>query len=147
MELKVQIKQAGKRENKIVSAKLILKENPSTIQELLTSTVKATYAMHNAKVNLQTAFENGDLSEVLLLSEEELQDRAAGGKIDFGFLKNDKMISEEKAVEVALQAFQDGLVAVFIDGKRYENEEDLITLTGEETITFVKLVMLSGRMW
>ena len=147
MELKVQIKQAGRRENAIVIAKLLLKENPSTIQELLASTVKATHAMHYAKVNQTEDFENGDLSEVLILTEEEIEDKAVSGKIDFGFLKNEKMISEEQAVKNVLQDFSDGLIAIFINGKKYENAEDSILLTGEEMITFVKLVMLSGRMW
>ena len=76
MELKVQIKQAGKRENAIVSAKLFLKEKPTTIQELLANTVKATCAMHYSKANLTNAFENGEVSEVLIFTEEEIDDAA-----------------------------------------------------------------------
>lgn len=147
MELKVQMKQAGRRENKITTAKLLIKGNPSTIRELLESMVKATHAMHYAKVGLSDAFEKGDLSQAFILNEEDIENKAVSGKIDFGFLKNEKMISEEEAVNNALQAFEDGLAAVFIDGNRYENLDDTILLTGEETITFVKLVMLTGRMW
>ena len=62
-------------------------------------------------------------------------------------MKNEKLISEEEAVKNVLQAFEDGLVAVFIDGNRYESLDNTILLTGKETITFVKLVMLTGRMW
>ena len=147
MELKVQMKQAGKRDNAIVTAKLLLKKNPSTIKELLANTVKTTHAMHYAKLDKTDAFENGILSEDILLSEEEIDDKASGGKIDFGFLKNEKLISEEEAVKNVLQAFEDGLVAVFIDGNRYESLDNTILLTGKETITFVKLVMLTVRMW
>ncbi len=147
MELKVQIKQAGKRENKTIAAKLFIKDRPDTIGRLITQTVKATYARHYEKADMIQAFENGDLREVIVYSEEEIENKATSGKIDFGFLKNDKKTSEKKAVETALQAFCDGLVAVFIDGERYENIEDKISLTGEETITFVKLTMLTGRLW
>ncbi|MBQ7903408.1 MAG: hypothetical protein IJ362_06740 [Oscillospiraceae bacterium] len=147
MELNVQIKQAGRRENKIVTAKLLLKQAPRTAGELIASAVKATYSAHYEKANEIEAFENGDLSQVIIYTLDELKQKAAGGKIDFGFLKNDKKVSEKKAVETALQAFEDGLVAVFVDGTRYKNTDDTLELTGNETVTFVKLTMLTGRLW
>ena len=147
MEFQVQMKQAGKRQNKIVTAKLLLKKTPKTIEELLKFTVKATYGTHVKKTKLIEAFENGDLSEVILYSQEQLEDQASTGKIDFGFLKSEKTISEKQAVETTLQAFEDGLVAVFVDGKRYEELNEELHLIGNEVITFVKLTMLSGRMW
>ena len=58
-----------------------------------------------------------------------------------------RKVSEKKAIETALQAFEDGLVAVFVDGTRYENTADALELTGDETVTFVKLTMLTGRLW
>ena len=62
-------------------------------------------------------------------------------------VKSEKTISEKQAVETTLQAFEDGLVAVFVDGKRYEELNEELHLIGNEVITFVKLTMLSGRMW
>lgn len=147
MELKVQIKQAGRRENKIVTAKLLLKQAPKTVEELISYAVKATHTAHYEKANEIEAFENGDLSQVIIYTQDELEQKAAEGRIDFGFLKSDKKVSEKKAVQTAMQAFEDGLVAVFIDGQRYENATDKLELTGKETITFVRLTMLSGRMW
>jgi len=147
MELNVQIKQAGRRENKIGTAKLLLKQAPQTAGELIACAVKAAYTAHYEKVNGTEAFENGDLSQVIIYTQDELEQKAAGGKIDFGFLKNDKKTSEKKAVETALQAFEDGIVAVFVDGTRYENTADALRLTGNETVTFVKLTMLTGRLW
>ncbi len=147
MELKVQIKQAGKRSNRIVTAKLLLKETPKTVGELITCTVKANHAAFTAKTKLVEAFEAGDVSQVIIYTQEEMEQKAAEGKIDFGFLKSAAGISEKKAVDTAIQAFEDGLAAVFIDGQRYENLTDNLNLIGNETLTFVKLVMLSGRMW
>ncbi len=147
MEIKVQVKQAGRRENKIVTAKLLLKQAPKTAGELIAGAVKAAYAVHYEKTNEIEAFENGDLSGVIIYTQDELEQKAAGGKIDFVFLKNNKKVSEKKAVETALQAFEDGLVAVFVDGTRYENTADALELTGNETVTFVKLTMLTGRLW
>lgn len=147
MEFKVQIKQAGRRENKIVTAKLLVKQTPRTVGELVACAVKSSYAQYYEKADLIEAFENGDVSQAIVYSQDEIEQKAAEGKIDFGFLKNDKRISEKKAVETALQAFEDGLVAVFVDGTRYENTADVLELTGNETITFVKLTMLTGRLW
>ena len=147
MELKVQIKQAGKRENRITTAKLLLKRVPQTLEELLKFTVKATHSAHVKKTKLIEAFEAGDVSEVIIYTQEQLEDQASTGKIAFGFLKSEKTVSEKQAIETALQAFEDGLVAVFIDGIRYEELQERLHLTGNEIITFVKLTMLSGRMW
>lgn len=147
MELKVQIKQAGKKENKIVTARLFIKNTPKTIGELLIAAVKATHGQFKEKIKQMEAFENGDLSAIMLFSQEQLEQKAASGKIDFGFLKSSHNVSEKKAIETAVQAFEDGLIALFIDGIRYEEIKEQITLTGEEMVTFVRLTMLSGRLW
>jgi len=62
-------------------------------------------------------------------------------------LKGNKDVDIFSAVDTALQAFEDGLVALFIDDKRFENLDEALNLTGSETLTFVKLTMLAGRMW
>lgn len=147
MELNVQVKQAGRRESKVVTAKLLLGKTPATIKELIAYTVKATLAEFNSKTKQIEAFENGSLEQAIVYTEDELDDMASAGKIDFGFLKSDKTVSEETAVDNALQAFEDGIVAVFIDGKRYEDAGEMLELTGGEVVTFVKLTMLAGRMW
>lgn len=147
MELQVQIKQAGKRQNKITTAKLLFRETPQTVEELLIFTVKATHSAHVKKTKLVEAFENGDVSQAILYTQEQMDDKASTGKIDFGFLKSEKTVSEKQAIETALQAFADGIVALFIDGVRYEELQEELQLKGNETITFVKLTMLAGRMW
>lgn len=147
MELKVQIKQAGKRENKIITAKLLLKESPKIVRELIISAVKASHSIHREKIRQVESFENGDLDAIIVCSQEEIEQKAASGKIDFGVLKSSADVTEKQAVETALQAFEDGLVVVFIDGIRYENVDEKIELMGTETVTFVRLTMLTGRIW
>ncbi len=147
MELNVQIKQAGKRKNKIITEKLLLKEVPRTIEELLVFTVKAKYWEYRKRKEISEDFENEDLKKQVLYSQDKIDQQAAEGKIDFGIIKSYSKISENQALETALQAFEDGIVAVFIDGIRYEKLSDKLELTGEETVTFVKLIMLTGRLW
>ena len=103
-------------------------------------------ASHSLK-EISEDFENEDLKKQVLYSQDKIDRQAAEGKIDFGIIKSYSKISENQALETALQAFEDGIVAVFIDGIRYEKLSDKLELTGEETVTFVKLIMLTGRLW
>ena len=54
---------------------------------------------------------------------------------------------EEKAVENALQCFDDGMVALFADGVRYTEREEKIALKELSEVTFIRLTFLAGRMW
>ena len=147
MEIKVQLKQAGKREHKIQTAKLILKQKPENIEELIRFTVSATYHTYQQKKKRTKQFEAGEIDQLIILSEEEIEDAAAGGKVGFDFLHGNAEVTEKEAIESAFQAFEDGLIAIFIDRERLENLSDKIDLTGSETLTFVKLTMLTGRLW
>lgn len=92
--------------------------------------------------------ERKEAGEVLrLFSREALEDMAAGGKVSFGDSLSDKKADEGKAEETALQAFEDGLVALFADGKRYEDPEEILPVREGSQVTFVRLTFLAGRMW
>lgn len=138
MELKVQMKQTGKKSNSIVTTGLYLKNTPSTIEELLIMTVKATLAGFKKKALNE---------EAILISTEQIDDMASSGKVSFGFIEGNKNIDEKDAIKTVIEAFEDGLVALFIDDIRFEDLKEHINLTGNETLTFVKLTMLAGRMW
>lgn len=147
MELKIQIKKAGKREQKIQTAKLRVPAKPGTVEELLRYAVSATYHAFEGKRKRTAIFEAGGNIPCLILTEEEIENGAAGGKIDFGFLRSSRQVSEAEAIANALLAFEDGLIAVFIDKERKEDLSEELNLTGNEIITFVKLTMLAGRLW
>ena len=53
----------------------------------------------------------------------------------------------EKRDSDALLAFEDGLIALFADGKRYEDKEEIMPLHDGSEVTFVRLTFLAGRMW
>ena len=52
-----------------------------------------------------------------------------------------------KAKENALQSFEDGLYRIFIGDNEIEGLNTAITLNEGDTLTFIKLTMLAGRMW
>ena len=60
---------------------------------------------------------------------------------------DDRKADEKRAVENALQCFDDGLVALFADGVRYTEREEKMELKQQSEVTFVRLTFLAGRMW
>ena len=69
------------------------------------------------------------------------------GKFAFGVQYNSKEICETDAVQTALQAVEDGLVRVFRGTEALTALDERIALAEGDTLTFVKLAMLSGRLW
>lgn len=81
------------------------------------------------------------------LTEEEIAEKAEEGKVSFGVHYNLKKVDEKKAVENAWQCFEDGMIAFFADGERYEDMEKKVLLHECSEITFIRLTFLAGRMW
>lgn len=130
MRFQVELKQASGKQYRIVKQELELEGSPSTVRELLESTARSVYQ-----------------SFLLRKHSTEPEQTESEGKISFGFFYNDKEVPESRAVATAMQAFEDGIAVLFIDGVRYEDLNEAIHLTGSETLSFVKLTMLSGRLW
>lgn len=79
-----------------------------------------------------------------IMSEAEIEQSAAKGKIDPGERDLKQNIQTEDAIGAAVQAFEDGLYYVFIDGVQQTNLDSEIYLKAESKVTFVRLVALSG---
>lgn len=81
---------------------------------------------------------------VHVLSAGQMQAGAERGKIDSGGRDLDQKVDEEQAVGAALEAFEDGLYLVLIDGAEQRDLETEVYLRPDSRITFLRLVMLSG---
>ena len=147
LHIEVKVKKAGRKENSIAGVNIQLPKAPVTVSELIECVVAEVYSNYMSKSQLSAGFEGGELSKAGYMTDEEIDRKSAGGKIDFGFPAMAEDQSRRQAVQLAKQAFCDGEVALFIDGKRYENLTDKISISGGETVTFVKLAMLTGRLW
>lgn len=53
----------------------------------------------------------------------------------------------KKVADEALQAFVDGVVAIFADERRLEKLDEELKSGEIKSLTFIKLVMLAGRIW
>ena len=58
---------------------------------------------------------------------------------------NRKKPDIDRAIEHAIQLFEDGIVCIFNGDRRLESLDD--TFDPQQPFTFVRLTMLSGRMW
>lgn len=129
-------------------------ENKMLVRDFLTCIIREEVRSFNKAVeetrdaNPDTGYEYLNKAEVLkVFSEEEIEDQAKEGKISFGVKYNQRLQSEEKAITNAIQCFEDGVVAVFIDGKRYEKSDEEITIKNGSEVAFVRLTFLAGRLW
>ena len=78
------------------------------------------------------------------LDSSQMQAMKKSGKIGFGEVYNTKTADVEKAVQDALQAFEDGLYFVFIDDVKIEKLTDKVDLKPNAKILFLRLVALTG---
>jgi hypothetical protein len=79
-----------------------------------------------------------------VLTEREIETGTAAGRIVPGGRPLRQRVDPDVAVGVALQAFEDGLYLTLIDGVQYHRLEEAVPLSGDSTVTFVRLVALAG---
>ena len=82
-----------------------------------------------------------------VLTNQEIEEKSASGKIGFGLIYGQKNPKLESSIQAALQCFEDGMVVLFVDGVQLERLEDEVQLLEGSELTFVKLIPLAGRMW
>ncbi len=79
-----------------------------------------------------------------VLSPAEIEAGRVKGKIDPGERDLQQAVDPDAAVGTALQAFEDGLYFVFIDGVQQTRLDSEVFLKPESQVTFLRLVALSG---
>ena len=139
MEMKVNVKSVSGKRNRITTVSVHYSREILSVRELIEETVIYCVNEYNSRM------ENTELMSALLPAE--IADKAAQGKVSFGTIYGENHPDLQKAQADALEAFSDGVVAVFADDRRLEDEEEILDLTQITSLTFIKLVMLAGRMW
>lgn len=139
VNVRINVKGITKKKPQIEMQVISLEDSIVNVEQLLEAVVRHSAREYNMRKN------QGDILTVL--SPEQIEDKAETGKIGFGVNYGDKKVNILKAVENALQCFTDGLVVVFVDGVKKTDLKDVVTLKEGTELTFVKLTMLTGRMW
>ncbi len=120
----------------IAQETLELERMPTDVRSFITEVVKVCVKEYKQRAN----------SELLkVFSQEELENSAVTGKIDFGVNYGDKLPVLSKAVGNAIQSFEDGIFCIFSGKQRLESLDEKVEL--DKPFTFIRLTMLSGRMW
>lgn len=117
----------------------ILPSAPSTLRELIEESVQA--CIRSYKERGEQAKNPGPFTEEEFLEMREM------GKLAFGVHYNDGEIDEKNAIYTAIAAVEDGIVRVFKDNIELSTLDEKITVNEGDRFTFVRLTMLSGRMW
>lgn len=139
IEIYVALKHMGNVAKKVKEYPFVLENRPHTLRELIEESVRTCVRAYRERATQGTTPSP--------LTEEQLSAMREIGKFAFGVHYNTKAIEEGKAIETAIEAVQDGLVRVFC-GDQERTELDLpLTVSEGDHFTFVRLTMLSGRMW
>lgn len=137
MKVNITVKQLSKPKEELGYIGYEVDGAPEDLRELITALVRANVREYNARVK------KGDSPRPL--GEDEISRRALLGKIAFGINYSGRLADEDKAVETALSAYEDGLFRVFMGDKELTELSDAVSLS--ETFTFIRLTMLTGRLW
>ena len=139
MQVYVKVKALGKRKDVLPPRPYELPEGISSLRGLLTAFVEAEVDRYNSK----------DTEAPLLscLTAEEIEAQSETGKVSFGRLWSDRKADKAKAVQTAIQAFDDGLVRVLMDDVELTELDTPLKIHEGAVFTFVRLTFLAGRMW
>lgn len=135
MELILQLKRLGKK--RVISVPYVLEAVPATLKELIAACVTTEVQRYNAK--------REEIPLVSFLNPQQIEEQAEAGKIAFGDIDNLQQVVEDKALEIAFQAFEDGLFVVFIDGVEIKTLDEEVEIKDRSEVAFIRLTFLVGR--
>jgi len=137
IDILLSVKSSGSRKQFIKEEKFTIKEVSNT-KDLIEQLVEDNVKKYNKKEIDKNLFQ--------YLTTTEINQLDNYGKVGFNDRKNEKQQDVEKAKEVALMAYFDGLVRVFVNDEEKMYDEQL-TLQKNDKITLIRMTMLVGRMW
>lgn len=143
-EIIVTVKQLGKKHPLLKEKKININYSGEQISllELLEQLVTQQIEEYNSKT-----VEKEDEDSVKLPQDMYLPILTDTGKVGFGSIYNEKKADLQKAQETAIQAFEDGMYAVFYGDDQLENLTDHIKLSESKPFTFIRLTFLAGSYW
>ncbi|CAA7385772.1 hypothetical protein [Chryseobacterium fistulae] len=144
MEIKVTVKQLGRKHPILSEQKLEIgyNDNSITLENLLQLIVRQQVEAFNAQ-----SFEQEDEDYTKIPIENYLNILTDMGKAGFGSIYNQKKADLQKAQDNVIQAFEDGIFAMFYHDERLENLSQSLNLSLGHSFTFIRLTFLAGSYW
>jgi len=109
---------------------------PLTLRQLITRVVT-----HEVQAFEQRQHER---RLVRILTERQIEEGLISGRVDSGGRDLHQEVNQDEAIDTALQAFEDGIYLVILDGEEHRDLDRQIHLQPDSHLVFVRLVMLSG---
>lgn len=138
MKINVNMKQIGSRKNAVAPQIFELPVRPDTVGELIIIITGICVDEYNKKVNS---------NEIVPMTDDQINSMSAIGRFVFGINYSGKIQDKDAAVKNALQCYEDGLFRIFINDEEAGEADESINLSENDTLTFIRLTMLAGRMW
>lgn len=136
MKVYISAKQIKKRGNQVSAIPYELRTVPDTLRQLISILVSDSVESYNQRLLAK--------EETTCLTKDEIDAMSQVGKIGFGIPFGSREANLQDAQETALQGFEDGLYRVFIGEREIESLDAAMELHEEDTITIIRLVMLTG---
>ena len=138
MKININMKQIGSRKNAVAPQIFELPVRPDTVGELIIIITGICVDEYNEKVNS---------NETMPMTDDQINSMSAIGRFVFGINYSGKTQDKGAAVKNALQCYEDGLFRIFINDEEAGEADESINLSENDTLTFIRLTMLAGRMW
>ena len=139
IQIYVALKHMGNVTKKVKEYPFLLGKTPHTFRELIEESVKSCISAYKVRAT--------NAKDPAPLTDEQFDGMREIGKFAFGVHYNENEIDEAKAIETAVEAVADGLVRVFKGNEEITELDSELEITDGDAFTFVRLTMLSGRMW
>ena len=137
MEILVTLKQLGAKRDRFGAVPFPLENTPNTVGELIAGAVRTCVSAYRTHA-VQAAHP---------LTSDQIRQMAEIGKIAFGGHYNPADADESEAVRTALEAYRDGLFRIFINDAEAGAADAPVYLHEHDTVMFLRLTFLAGRMW
>jgi hypothetical protein len=144
MNLTISVKQLGKKHPILQDNAIILATSATEIS--VTHLLELVVAQQVAQFS-KSSFEMDDVDKTHLPNDHYLPILLDSGKSSFGAVYNHKLPDLKKAQETAIQAFEDGMFALFYGDDELETLQQTINLEENKTLTFIRLTFLAGSYW
>ena len=107
-----------------------------TLRDLITCVVVAEVDAFNRR--------QSEACFIRVLSENQIREGMVKGKIDCGGKESVQEACADDSVAAALQAFEDGLYIVAVDGEQKEELDREVHVRPGSRVAFIRLAMLAG---
>lgn len=135
MKIYISAKQI-KRRNTVTAYPYVFETVPKTLRQLIFQLVADGVSSYNHRIT--------DSSANPVISQDDMDTMREVGKIGFGIPFGSRTVEQEAALDTALQGFQDGLYRIFVGDQEIEEVDAPLNLQEGDSLTIIRLVMLTG---